>query len=179
MSRQQVLDIEKKLGTQRWDMRVNLSILSIIIVDTWCVVKGILGDRYDPNESEFYTKLAEEMIDNSLDTTHTTRSRTSHLQFATGPPSTLDTLDGRVSSGIGVHLTPTKKRRCMRGEKTNYLQQAWCSDCMDPKVYKTTYVCSECRDVDGKIKNLAFCHPKTGRLCFRKHAEEEHNVDLL
>ena len=178
-SRQQVLDIEKKLGTQRWDMRVNLSILSIIIVDTWCVVKGILGDRYEPNESEFYTKLAEEMIDNSLDTAQTTRSRTSHIVFATGPQSKLDTTDGRVSSGIGVHLTPTKKRRCMNGKQTNYLQQNWCSDCMGDKPFKTTYVCSECRDVDGKIKNLAFCHSKTGRLCFRRHVEEVHNLDIL
>ena len=32
-SRQQVLDIGKKFGTKRWDMRVNLRILLMIVVD--------------------------------------------------------------------------------------------------------------------------------------------------
>ena len=175
-SRQQMLDIEKKFGTQKWDMRVNLSILSIIIVDSWCVVKGILGDMYSNTEDTFYTKLAEEMIGNTLDQAQRTRARTSPIRDASGPPSTLHTSDGRVSSGVGVHLTPTKKRRKIHGKMTNYMQQDWCSDCIgvEETKYKTTYVCSVCRDIDGKSKNVAFCHPKTRRLCFRDHVEKEH-----
>ena len=107
----------------------------------------------------------------------TTRGRANRNTIATGPPSILDTIDGRVSSGTGVHLTPTKKRRRVRGQLTNFLMQDWCSDCFGGKVFKTTYVCSECRDVDGCAKNLAFCHPKTGRLCFREHVENVHNID--
>ena len=42
-SRQATLKIQRKHGTQNWDIRVNLSIFSIIVVDTLCVVKGILG----------------------------------------------------------------------------------------------------------------------------------------
>ena len=66
-SRQETLKIERKYGTHNWDMRVNLSIFSIIVVDTWCVVKGILGSRLNDSEDDFYTKLAEEMIDNTMD----------------------------------------------------------------------------------------------------------------
>ena len=109
MSRQQVLDIKKNYRTQKWYMRVNLSILSIIIVDTWCVFKGILGPRYEDTENTFYTMLAEEMIDNTLDKPQRTRSWTLPIRNTTGPPSTLDTVDEWVSSEIGVYLTPTKK----------------------------------------------------------------------
>ena len=155
-------------------MRVNLSILSMIIVDTWCVTKGILGERYEATESTFYTKLAEEMIENTLDEAHSTRSRTSNIGVLDGPPSCLDTIDGRVASGVGIHLTPTKKRRMKEGKLTNYIQQDWCSDCArEDKRYKTTYVCSLCRD-NVIRKKIAFCHPKPERLCFRKHVENMH-----
>ena len=176
-SRQQVLNIEKKFGTKSWDMRVNLSILSMIIMDTWCVFNEIMGKRNKDTEDIFYTKLAEQMIDNTLDTPHRTRRRAQPIGAAAGPPSTLDTADGRVSSGVGVHLTPTKKRQMMKGQLTNYMQQDWCSDCLGDKSFKTTFVCSECRDVDGKLKQVAFCHPKTGRFCFRAHVEKVHNID--
>ena len=56
------------------------------------------------------------MIDNTLDQARRTRGRprrtrgqTSNLR-PTGEVSNLDTHDGRVSSGVGVHLTPTKKK---------------------------------------------------------------------
>ena len=66
-SRQETLKIERKYGTHNWDMRVNPSIFSIIVVDTSCVVKGILGSRLNDYKDNLYTKLAEEMIDNAMD----------------------------------------------------------------------------------------------------------------
>ena len=95
-SRQQVLNIEKKFGTKSWDMRVNLSILSMIIVDTWCVYNEIMGEQNKDTEDVFYAKLAEQMIDNTLDTPHKTRRRSQPIRNVTEPSSTLDTVDGRV-----------------------------------------------------------------------------------
>ena len=92
-------------------MRVNLYIFSIIVVDTWRVVKGILGSRLNDSEDDFYTKLAEGMIDNKMDESQRTRIRPSNLKDATWGISLLDTHDGRVSSGVGVHITPTKKKK--------------------------------------------------------------------
>ena len=66
-SRQATLKIERKYGTHNWDMRVNLSIFSIIVVDTWCVVEGILGSRLNDSEDDLYTTLSKEMIDNTTD----------------------------------------------------------------------------------------------------------------
>jgi len=171
-SRQANLKIETKYVTKDWDKRVNLSIVSIIIVDSWYFKDGVLGIENDEFENQFYEGLAAECIDNKFDDAYNTRTR-----MADGS-SELDTRDGRVASGVGVHLTPTKKRRCSKGVKTNYIQQDWCSGCrgMDDVLrYKTTYVCSACRDEDGL--NVAFCHTKTGRLCFRDHIENDHNDD--
>ena len=137
----------------------------------------IMSNKNHATEYVFYSKLVEQMICNDIDTLITTRGRANCNAIATGPPSILDTIDGRVSSGTGVHLTPTKKRRRVRGQLTNFLMQDWCSDCFGGKAFKTTYVCSECRDVDGCAKNLSFCHPKTGRLCLREHVENIHNID--
>ena len=171
-SRQANLKIETKYGTNDWDKRVNLSIFSIIVVDSWYTKYGILGDENDELENKFYEGLAAEMIDNKFDDTYNTRRR-----MADGS-SELDTRDGRVASGVGVHLTPTKKRRCSKGVKLNYIQQDWCNGCRggDSALrYKTTYVCSTCRDEDGL--NVTFCHTKTGRLYFRDHIEKEHKDD--
>jgi len=54
--------IEKKLGTLRWDMRVNLSLLSMCIVDAWLLYKG--ATLTTEGQKHFYEKLSEELIDN-------------------------------------------------------------------------------------------------------------------
>ena len=45
-----------------------------------------------------------------MDEAQKTRGRTSNLRDTTWGVSLLDTHDGRVSSGVGVHLTPTNKK---------------------------------------------------------------------
>ena len=89
------------------------------------MVKEIFGDWYKSTEDTFYIKLAEITEDNSSNVPQATRSRPSTIGVATGPPSTLDKSDGRGSGRIGVHITPTKKRRIMIGKLTNHLEQDW------------------------------------------------------
>ena len=60
-----------------------------------------------------------------MDEAQKTRGRTSNLRDTTWRISLLDTHDGRVSSGVGVHLTPTNKKRKNKGHCTNYMQQDW------------------------------------------------------
>ena len=118
--------IETKYETNYWDKRVNLSIFSVIVVDTWYTKSGILGDKNDGLEKDFYEGLAGEMIDNKIDDVYNTRIRT---QRTTDGSSILDIRDGCVASGVGVHLTPTKKKRYVKGDQTNYIQQDWCAGC--------------------------------------------------
>ena len=52
-----------------WSRRVNLSMLAMILVETWMVFSSAM--RYNPiiqlNEEEFYSVPAEELIDTSCD----------------------------------------------------------------------------------------------------------------
>ena len=146
-------------------MWVNLLIFAIIVVDCWCIKHGVLQDRCNESEYDFYARLADEMIDNNLDQGYGTRN-TSNSNAS--PTSTIVEPIGNLSSGVGIHLTPTKKRRKMKGEITKFLQQDWCKEC-NQKKYKSTYICSEC----GKI----LCHPKSGRSCFSEHVQKCHDID--
>ena len=51
------------------------------------------------------------MIDNTMYKAQRTRGRTSNLRDTTWGISLVYTHDGRVSSGVGVHITPTNKKR--------------------------------------------------------------------
>ena len=63
--RQDNLKTKKKLETKKWDMRVNLTIFLMIVVDTWLVYSQATGST--EFQSEFYVHLAEELIDNNID----------------------------------------------------------------------------------------------------------------
>lgn len=128
-SRQANLKIESKFVTKDWSMRVNLSIFSIITVDAWNVYKGILDKDCPDNENEFYALLAEDLILNTIDSSPSGRTRRQRAGDNVPSPSLIRP-DGRSSSGIGAHLTPTKKRRKNKnGDVTNYLCQNWCLEC--------------------------------------------------
>ena len=58
------LKTKKKLETKKWDMRVNLTIFLMIVVDTWLVYSQATGST--ELQSEFYVRLAEELIDNNI-----------------------------------------------------------------------------------------------------------------
>ena len=88
LSRQATLKIKRKYGTHNWDMRVNISIFSIIVVNTWCLLKGILGFILNEN--------GENLIDNTMDEAHITWGQTSNLRDTTWGISLLETHDGRV-----------------------------------------------------------------------------------
>ena len=67
------LKLEKNLRTKEWSLRVNMTILGMIIVDSWILMDGIhpKSSQYthmEPvSQRKFYLDLAEQMIDNSFD----------------------------------------------------------------------------------------------------------------
>ena len=66
--RQDGLKMEKKLETKKWSKHVNLSIMSMIIVDSFLVCKGCTGVKETFNE--FIHKLADELLECNLTTRH-------------------------------------------------------------------------------------------------------------
>ena len=137
--RQDDLQLERKFGTMYWTMRVNCSVLGMCIVDSWLAFSGCKGKRCSLKQADFYMLLAEELIDNSIDTINLQmRTRTDDESGA------IATVDGTPQSGIGAHLTPTKRRRKNKaGEAIAGQRQGRCKVC---KTGKTTLQCSICRE---------------------------------
>lgn len=164
--RQQVLNMEKKVRTQDWSFRVNTSLLSMCIVDAWLMYSGAQGERRQLNQRHFYEQLATELIDNFYDRPYLRLSGSDRGSDKGDSPN-----DRRISSGIGVHLTPTRaKRKTKEGVVTKYALQGACRVC---KVKKTTHLCSSCLSDTGTVW---VCHAVTGRDCFVRHLRLIHNV---
>ena len=132
---------------------VNLTIFSMIVVDTWLVYSQATGST--ELQSEFYVPLAEELIDNNID------SRLQHWRNSgedgsdSNDESPVMTRTGRVRAGVSCHLTPTKCRcRTMDGEFTAQRLQGRCIECGK----KTTYLCSACMENDNETKTPWLCH---------------------
>jgi hypothetical protein len=168
-SRQDNLQLERKLGTHDWSLRVNLSILGMHIVDTWHAWKGLSLCEDGELENVFYLYLAEELIDNEFDTFTGTRLRCRRQgdHSVSASPDAVDH-DGSPKSGVGIYLTPTKKRRKSTGDQ---LAQLHCRVCQA----KTSYLCNACNNLGTNRKPVYLCHSRTGRDCFAKHKAAQHS----
>jgi hypothetical protein len=153
------LMLERKIETVDWSKRVNLSIFGMIVVDSYLVYSQV-QDSSEP-EKEFYTYLAEELIDNTYDQV-ARRPRSSNI----ASPEMMGRDGMPRSGGLFGHLTPTKRKR---RDRNNQLQQGRCCLCHK----KTSSVCSSCRDESQK--EVWCCHSKTGRDCFAQHYSSIHN----
>lgn len=177
--RQDTLMIERKLVTDDWSKRVNLSILSMIMVDTWLVYNHCTNPEHEVQKS-FYEFLAEELIDNNYDETSSATSRRRRQRGGDNRSSStvqasrqlVVSQNGHLKSGSHIHLTPTKEFRRYRGEVTKCRQQSWCKIC---KRKKSKYLCSICLEKKGE--NVWLCHTDTLRSCFADHVEKDHSVD--
>ena len=156
--RQDDLKLEKKFRVKEWSQRVNTSLFAMYVVDSWLLYKGNRGSRGAMSPNDFYSTLAEELVDNTYMIPRT-RSRTI-ASFTTDI----------TASGIGPHLTPTsRKRKRADGFVTNQCFQGFCRSC---KKLKTKYTYSECTRTHGM--DFWVCHSATGRNCFKQHLTGYH-----
>ena len=58
--RQANLQLVNKLVTKDWSKRINVSLLSICIVDTWFAYSSVSGSNYE-SPNGFYGYLADEL----------------------------------------------------------------------------------------------------------------------
>ena len=154
--------LERKLRTQDWSFRVNTTILGICIVDAWLLFCGEQVARLHICQREFYEDLAFSLIENRYDTIG--------LRKRTGTTNNFVVLPARRTSGVGVHLTPTKKRRKRNGMVTKHARQNNCRVC---KTKKTTHVCSVCSELKGE--DVWICHTSAARDCFMEHLAHCHD----
>jgi hypothetical protein len=171
--RADTLTLEKKFRVHNWDMRVNMTILGMIIVDTWLVYRGCTETV--EKQKDFYLSLAEELIDNTYDSSRPSlrNAGANNNNNNNNESPTLDWATGAARCGVYAHLTPTKRfRRDKHGVPTRNRYQSRCSSC---KKLKTIHLCSMCLD-ESPSKSLWVCHTKKGSMCFAKHMTECHGM---
>jgi hypothetical protein len=156
--RQDDLMLERKYNTQEWSIRVNHSLLGIVIVDLWLLYAGARGPLRSMKHRTFNKSLALEPSDNDFD------SIGLRARGGNSVPSQLT-----PTSGIGPHATPTKKRkRDKEGQEKPSRAQRNCVVCGG----RTTKVCSSCRE-EGRDE-VFVCDSSKGRVCFSSHVRSMH-----
>eukprot|EP00977_Amphora_coffeiformis_P024489 scaffold16003_cov149-Amphora_coffeaeformis.AAC.5 len=101
--RQADLKVERKYGTNDWSLRVNLSLFSICVVDSYLLWNGTTGVKESLHD--FFSALAEELIDYG----HVTRAQLKAIDDIATPA--LKRTHNSVAAGVGPHITPLKISR--------------------------------------------------------------------
>ena len=141
----------------------------MIVVDTWLVYSQATGST--ELQSEFYVCLAEELIDNNIDSRPQRWRNSGEDGSDSNDESPVMTCTGRVRAGVSCHLTPTKHcRRTGDGVLTAQRLQGRCIECGK----KTSYLCSACMDKDDESKTPWLCHTEKRPACFANHYKHTH-----
>jgi hypothetical protein len=173
--RQATLMLENKLPTQEWSRRVNMSLFGMLVVDSWLAFSACTDAT--ETQKEFFSLLAEELIDNTYDDIGLGTRRKRNIHDASDGSPTLAAGTGVPRCGVHSHITPTKMRRKVKGEVSTYLRQGRCTQCSQ----KTTSCCSDCVDAmeivgENSPKSAWICSTKYGKLCYANHMLASHNV---
>ncbi len=142
------------------------------VLDSWLAFTACT--QASESQKEFYTLLSEELIDNTYDYEGQRPRRTANDSSAS---PTLAPGTGVPRGGVNSHITPTKKRRKIKGEVSSYLKQGRCTECS----IKTTSCCSDCVDAmasmdESSPKAAWICTTKDGKLCYANHMRRSHGV---
>ena len=122
-------------------------------------------------QSEFYVCLAEELIDNNINSRLQCWRNSGKDGSDSNDESPVMTRTGRVHAGVSHHLTPTKLlHRTRDGELTAQRLQGHCIACGE----KTTYLCSACMDNDDESKTPWLCHTEKQPAYFANHYKHTH-----
>ncbi len=168
--RQDDLRIEKKIETRDWSVRINLSIFAMIVVDTWLVYNAFKNTPHETecSQKDFYSVLAEVLIDNCCNNRgQATRSRSSP-NGSSYQNACIRAVESRSpSAGVLTHLTPVRRLKNSKGEKTTFIYQGQCKECQK----KTTWQCSDYGDNE---KIVYLCATKNGKRCFLNYIARNH-----
>jgi hypothetical protein len=129
--------LEQKLGMMDWPMRVTTSLLGLFIVDTWyaysqCTKTCRANTNTDNKQKDFYSFLAEELINNNYDSIGPHNNSVNAQD--TGPK--LVTVNGLARCKVEAHLSPTNRtRRIEKGVATNGLYQGKYRVCKKKTVF--------------------------------------------
>ena len=158
--RQHELMMDRRLQTNQWDYRVNFGILGIIFTDTWYLYQQTVA-KPDECPNEFFSKLADEMIDN------TEGVRPSRARVVS--PTDMDT---DAVSNVVLRQT-LRKRKGQGSTNADGSAKAGSGRCGGEGCNKyTSWVCGACtHPTDPNQRQTWYCRPMAGCKCT---AWEEH-----
>lgn len=164
------LEIERTVRTMDVWRRLGQTLFGMCVVDSYYLFRECTGS--EESKHDFFSGLAEEMIDNTFNRGTCPPSRLGNRVSASpntgGSPESMAAF---ASGGVSHHLTPAKAtRRRKNGEDTPYIEQRGCRICKK----KVTTVCSTCVTEGVEEKKAYFCHPRKGHLCYAQHLREAH-----
>ena len=150
-----------------------MTILGMIMVDSFLVYTRA---RNEPNTKgrEYYTQLAEALIDNDWDTTKSL-GHLRRLKQQAEKEAVEEEEEGEgtiAASGFGIHLTPLKEKN-----KNGHTRQHKCVGGCGKKVTRECNMCLQYW-LDGLSKRHFLCAPQNGGLCWKIHCREAHCVDV-
>ena len=164
--RQAALALERKLRTNVWWRRVNMSLFSMCIVDAYLLARGCQGlDAYGPS-ANFFAKLAEDLIENRIDQRNL-RKRAERQQQMNGIVVDHKLADIPPHKQL-VAPTPTKK---FKKNKPTHRVQGRCMVCGKYSIH----VCRECqRHYPMQQDRQFWICDKPGKVCMGSHIKEKH-----
>ena len=101
--RQDDFMLERKLRIQDWSFRVNTTVLGICIVGARLLYLGEHGKKNHILQRTFYEDFCVALIENRYDSFQ--------LRKRCSVEETCKVFAARRSSGVGIHSTPSKKKR--------------------------------------------------------------------
>jgi len=165
--RQNELMLDRRLKTDKWDYRVNFGILGIIFTDSWYLYQQTVAEP-DECPNEFFSKLADEMIDN------TEGVRPSRARVVS--PTEMDTDDEPV-----VVLRQTIRKRTGKGSNNaDGSTKAGTGRCAGKGCnHQTSFVCGACTHAtDSAQKQHWYCRPGKGCTAWEDHKNCMHSDAL-
>ena len=163
--------------TVAWHRRVNLSIFGMIVVDAYLAATGAQGHNAYASPNHFFTLLAQQLIDNTVEE-RVTRRAAQRLEDRT-MASLLPTRRKRSAEVCldtlrhGTCPTPTKR---MKKTNRNQRQQGKCMVC---SAYSTN-VCRTCqRHLQRPTDKQHWICNKPGKACMGHHICKAHRELIL
>ena len=171
--RQDTLQLERKLQTNDWHKRVNMTIFGMCVIDAFLLAKGCCVTGSFSNPACFIELLAADLIDNDYDRI-SLRRRTHHSNKKRSREVDIPALPLQVDTTIYLtNTTPTKRRK--KGS-TSQCKQGRCMVC---KKAMPTTVCRECQRFQPDPSKKQFWCCKSGSICFDRHIRMHHPDKLM
>ena len=158
------LRIDRGLKTKDWSKRANFGVFGICTVDAYYLRQGVVHpDNRDGDPDIYFSKLADEMIDNTIGVRPSRRSQGGADR------------DSNPLEEIRLRQTIRTKPKSTDKNGRAKMAQGICQIKGCSK--QSTYVCNACtHPTDAQQKQHWFCDPLKSPMCFASHKRIVHNI---